>query len=241
SFRISGKQPELWNAETGTIQPAPVWREEGGRTVVPIPFDPVGSIFVVFRSAPRGDHLVSFHRSDASSEASKPELRILKAMYGAFPEPDKTVDLTVKLAGLVKAGELNIAVDNSLAGGDPAPNVVKELRVDYMLNGVLKHATNQENEVLILPGTQRSTGAPSFALRVNADGVPQLWASAPGAFAFEWASGRNAKAQCRSVLAPMELSTDWHLSFPPNWGAPAEVKLDKLISWPDHSDPGVRY
>jgi hypothetical protein len=240
SFRISGKQPELWNAETGTIQPAPVWREEGGRTVVPISFDPVGSVFVVFRAPARGDHLVTFRHRDVPSGQSKSELRIVKAVYGVLAEPDKTVDVTDKLAALVKAGELNVPVDNNLAG-DPAPNVVKELRVDYSLNGVLRHATNQENETLVFSETPRSPDAPSFALSANADGQPQLWASAPGTFAFEWASGRNARAQCPSVLVPMELSADWRLSFPPNWGAPAEVKLDKLISWPDHSDPGVRF
>jgi hypothetical protein len=38
-------------AKTGEICDAGVWRQEQGRTVVPIRFDPAGSVFVVFRRA----------------------------------------------------------------------------------------------------------------------------------------------------------------------------------------------
>jgi len=33
----------------------------------------------------------------------------------------------------------------------------------------------------------------------------------------------------------------WDVSFPPNWGAPDQIHLDKLISWTDHSSEGVRH
>jgi hypothetical protein len=33
----------------------------------------------------------------------------------------------------------------------------------------------------------------------------------------------------------------WNLSFTPNRGAPSSIVLDNLISWPDHSSPGVKY
>ncbi len=49
AFRITGKQPELWDAVTGETRPAPVFYEQKGRTVVPLEFNPNGSIFVVFR------------------------------------------------------------------------------------------------------------------------------------------------------------------------------------------------
>jgi len=49
SFRISGKLPELWNAVTGEIRPAVAFRQEKGRTICPLEFDPYGSWFVVFR------------------------------------------------------------------------------------------------------------------------------------------------------------------------------------------------
>ncbi len=49
TFRVSGKQPELWDPVTGAIRDAAAFRQEGGRTVVPLEFDPCGSVFVVFR------------------------------------------------------------------------------------------------------------------------------------------------------------------------------------------------
>lgn len=58
SFRISGKQPELWQPETGSISDAPVWHEEDGRTHVALRMDGLHSVFVVFRKAPSAkDHL----------------------------------------------------------------------------------------------------------------------------------------------------------------------------------------
>ena len=49
SFRISGRIPEIWDAEKGTIQRAREWREENGHTVVRLDFQTSGSAFVVFR------------------------------------------------------------------------------------------------------------------------------------------------------------------------------------------------
>jgi hypothetical protein len=51
SFRITGKVPEFWHADTGEIEEAPVWREQNGRTIIPIKFPASGSVFVVFRKA----------------------------------------------------------------------------------------------------------------------------------------------------------------------------------------------
>ncbi len=49
TFRVSGKQPELWDPVTGAIRDAVSFRQEGGRTIVPLEFDPCGSTLVVFR------------------------------------------------------------------------------------------------------------------------------------------------------------------------------------------------
>ena len=49
SFRVAGLEPEIWDAETGERKTAAIWRIEGERTVVRVPFDVCGSKFVVFR------------------------------------------------------------------------------------------------------------------------------------------------------------------------------------------------
>ena len=49
AFRITGKQPELWNPVTGEIRNATHFYQENGRTFVDLSFNPNGSTFVVFR------------------------------------------------------------------------------------------------------------------------------------------------------------------------------------------------
>ena len=49
TFRVCGKQPELWDALSGRMREAAAFTQAEGRTIVPIEFDPYGSIFVVFR------------------------------------------------------------------------------------------------------------------------------------------------------------------------------------------------
>jgi hypothetical protein len=49
SFRIKGKQPELWQAEDGCISNAPVWDEKNGRTSMSLGLKGNQSVFVVFR------------------------------------------------------------------------------------------------------------------------------------------------------------------------------------------------
>jgi hypothetical protein len=48
TFRVSGMEPEFWNAVTGKTSPA-AYRVVNGRTQIPISLEPYDSVFVVFR------------------------------------------------------------------------------------------------------------------------------------------------------------------------------------------------
>jgi len=59
---------------------------------------------------------------------------------------------------------------------------------------------------------------------------------------------RNASAATPAVAAPAvpetklaTLTGPWAVSFPPNFGAPPSVRMDKLASWTESADPGVMY
>jgi hypothetical protein len=406
SFRVQGRQPELWNPETGDTEAAPVWHEENGRTVVSLSFKPSGSVFVVFRAKAPGDHLVAVQRdgppvADAPSKAV--DLRISKAVYGIFPawsdvtasvkslvaagtrqipasndmagddpapgsvkqlriefvhdgrrrnaeapegntidlpagsevvsaqygywpgmgqtardvtatvkslvaggareiradnamagedpapnevkqlrvnyrlngrrqtvevtegqtlalpegaevlqarygqlhpppaRASRTLDLTAKLSARIKHGALSVRIDNDFAGGDPALNLPKELRVDYAVNGVHKSTAFQENDTLTLPETELPDGtSPPYVLRAGDDGM-RLLALAPGDFTLRWASGQTTTARCRSVPAPVAITGPWEVSFPPGWNAPATATFERLQSWTENADPGVKY
>ena len=49
SFRVSGKMPEIWDPITGRMRDAVAFRQEDGRTLLPLHFARAGSVFVVFR------------------------------------------------------------------------------------------------------------------------------------------------------------------------------------------------
>ncbi len=48
TFRVAGKQPELWRAETGAMEPVS-FHTADGRTTAPLHLEPWGTVFVVFR------------------------------------------------------------------------------------------------------------------------------------------------------------------------------------------------
>jgi hypothetical protein len=54
TFRVTGRQPELWNAITGARADASAFRPSAAGTIMPLHLEPRGSIFVVFRRAAAG-------------------------------------------------------------------------------------------------------------------------------------------------------------------------------------------
>jgi hypothetical protein len=49
TFRVSGRQPELWDPLTGEIREAVAFRQADGCTTLPLELAPYGSLFVLFR------------------------------------------------------------------------------------------------------------------------------------------------------------------------------------------------
>jgi hypothetical protein len=54
-------------------------------------------------------------------------------------------------------------------------------------------------------------------------------------------TGKTVKATIPELPAPAELTGPWKLAFPANRGAPAEATFDRLISWSDSPEEGIRY
>ncbi|MHC4109547.1 MAG: glycosyl hydrolase [Planctomycetota bacterium] len=53
TFRVGGKQPEIWDAVTGEMRNATAFEIAGGRCTLPLEFAARGSLFVVFRKPTR--------------------------------------------------------------------------------------------------------------------------------------------------------------------------------------------
>jgi hypothetical protein len=64
TFRVSGKVPQLWNPLNGEIKDVLTYREENGHTIIPLYFEPEGSVFVIFNDMPKQKHIVSIRKND---------------------------------------------------------------------------------------------------------------------------------------------------------------------------------
>jgi hypothetical protein len=239
TFRVNGKIPELWHPDTGVIESAPIWSTEAGRTKVHLNFDPAGSVFVIFRHAADNlDHLVAATGNLPAESSAAPKLEIEHAIYAAT-DGGGEMDVTEKVSELIRVGQ-TVTASNDLFGRDPAANHAKELRVDYLLDGKPGHATVRENEKLGLsPATIGP--APQWETSSAANGTATVRTWGNGQIELQTAAGRVLHADATDVPAPQEISGQWILNFPPDWGAPPSITLDKLISWTTHTNDGVRY
>lgn len=237
-FRVSGKAPELWHADTGEMERAPVWSEKGGRTTVPIRFDPAGSVFVVFRKAAVGEHLVSVKLPVGREPVKAPTVEIKKAVYEAV-DGAGSVDVTAKVAAMAKAGQMTIPADNS-SYGDPTYNHVKRLRVEYLLDGKPMSKSVEENGTVELVQIGGPDVPPVYVLHAGRDGN-ELVAFQKGEYQFETSGGKSTTVNVKELPPVVEVTGPWSVHFPPNWGAPASATLDKLMSWTESADAGVKY
>jgi len=160
TFRVTGKQPELWNPIDGTARRQILYQEQGGLTTLPLRLEPSGSVFVVFR---------------------------------------KPMSKTVPLVSVSKDGA-NIVPDPAV----PA------------------------------------SGWASMELQAGAGNNVDFLGWEPGRYELKAADGKTAVVEVKGIQA-MQITGPWELSFPSNWGAPDRLTLDKLMSWTEHNDSGVKY
>ncbi len=53
--------------------------------------------------------------------------------------------------------------------------------------------------------------------------------------------GKSAVPPNLGMISVLPVTSPWTVSFTPGWGAPAQVTFDKLLSWSQHPEPGIRY
>jgi Glycosyl hydrolases family 2, sugar binding domain. len=76
-FRVTGKQPELWDATTGSIRDLPAYEQKEESTLVPIKLAPYESAFIVFRNP------ASFGSLTAISD-NYPQPEVLEELNGPW-------------------------------------------------------------------------------------------------------------------------------------------------------------
>jgi hypothetical protein len=83
-------------------------------------------------------------------------LQINRAIYG---NGNRSYDVTSRLNSQIQGNQLNLQVNSSTMGGDPAPNQAKVLTVQYSMNGKSNQAAINEGDMLRLPYSNSSQGA----------------------------------------------------------------------------------
>ncbi len=156
-FRVTGKHPELWNSEKGTIQDAVVFKEnENGTTTVPLQLESEESVFIVFKKPSNPTHLVT-----AKMELEEPKaeplsnLKIVKAEYGTFLQ-EGLIDITAKVNNAIKNGTLDFKMSRAFCDCDPAMGYKKEFRMEYQIGNTKKQLYAEEREhIKIDAGNQK--------------------------------------------------------------------------------------
>ncbi len=83
------------------------------------------------------------------------------------------------------------------------------------------------------------TGAAGAQIRVLPKAA-ELVASENGRYEVTSAAGTKSVEIC-NVPAPLTVTGPWNVSFPPKLGAPPSAVFEKLISWPEHAEEGIKY
>jgi hypothetical protein len=166
-----------------------------------------------------------------------PKLEITKAVYGVpNGTPDQQVDVTNKLAAMIRGGRLSVQATNTLAGRDPLYLTPKTLIVEYTLDGKSITKSVPENGMLQIPENMVFSGHPAVELH---DGSIEI--AEPGEYTIMSSRGKQQTAHVSDLHKPIELADPWKVQFPPGLGAPASITMEKLIPLNEHTEPGVKF
>jgi hypothetical protein len=89
TFRVTGKAPELWHAETGQSEPVSFMIADG-RTTIPLQLEPWGSVFVVFHNATKETSLTLPPKSEK-------QLAAIDGPWNVSFQPDRGAPPSIRL------------------------------------------------------------------------------------------------------------------------------------------------
>jgi hypothetical protein len=92
-------------------------------------------------------------------EAFAPAPTALHVTFAVYGMGAQTMDVTGLMQSRITSDRLDVPINNASLGGDPAPQVPKQFRINYEYGGVPYEITLNENDVLHLPDAGMAAGA----------------------------------------------------------------------------------
>lgn len=325
SFRVTGKKPTAWFPDSGRMVPIAVFEEADGCTRIPLRFESVGSMFVVFEPGVRvaaerivsvkrdGSELAKMDRSDQQPPPPdvtgsftmvawvKPEVAIALPQESntgiaanvierndvIYPPPghevwtdqDSGAGFGVGTNGvcvcehggfyfpalLVHAAAITDWTHVAVVYRDGTPSLYVNGKLartglkgpKTVHSGVaVNHGREMKDfrgEVAGLQQFRQALSDAEIANLAQAVPVPPAGGLAPavelvglevsqnGSYAIATADGMTRQVVVSELPQPLALDGPWEVRFGAGGGAPERVVLDRLISWSDHADDGVKY
>lgn len=215
--------PQLWDPATGMREPVAVFKQANGRVDIPIKLAPKGSVFVVLKSGIPDTHLAS---AVYDGLVTVP-LTILSADYTSTVDTNKTADVTDAVRDAVTNNSLHIRVFfRDLGIPDPAPGEVKRLTVYYTQGEESSSVSNTDMKYVTIDAVESDA---DYRI-AKEEGNIVLTSFVTGDFQIEWDNSAADTITVSSLPDPLDLSTDWELTFE---GLGQTNNMQNLISWTD--------
>jgi len=126
---------------------------------------------------------------------------------------------------------------------DPNGSVFVVFRDGAPVEGDRITAVSRDGTPVLTTVVAKSVPATSATVDVTRDqsGHLEIETAQSGQYELTSADGRTRRFELAAAPQPLEITGPWDLRFPSGWGAPEHVTFDRLISWSDHPDVGVKY
>lgn len=124
---------------------------------------------------------------------------------------------------------------------DPSGSVFVVFGGDTKVEGDrIVSVTRDGDPMLDVRSTTPKTSGAIDLMRDNS-GVVQAQVAQPGTYVFKAANGKSCELTVNAIPEAFEISGVWQVRFPSGWGAPEQVTFEKLISWSEYGQAGVKY
>lgn len=243
TFRVTGRAPDLWDPVTGRVERVAHFAAMQGGTRLRLHLEGSGAVFVVFRSPAQSVARLSGIARDGVEVSltgrDMPPIIIHKALWGPAGDPSRTKDVTDQVRRMLTRRGAQWTVAELASEGDPALNVVKTLRVEYEVGGRRMEISAIDSETIsfVLP----SDAAPDVTVTASPAGPIVAEIRTPGRYTLRLAGGATRTLSVGPLPRPLSIDGPWTVRFPPRWGAPPAIALNRLASLSEHSIAGVRY